>query len=386
MFSRLLERSARKTRTLLRGMLGAGPQLVVPSRASTPGSRACERTLRVVAKRRETPDAVTLVLRDPHGEPFPFDAGQFGLFSIPVQGAQVQRAYSFSCAPGGEELSITVRRKAGGLISTLLHDHVRESDELRVSGPYGNFAYRPSAGDPPALVLIAGGSGITPLYSILETALRAGGSSRLCLVFGNRTGADIIYREALSELAARHAARLCVRHVLERPGELAGAVEGRLDRAVCARVLDELAPSANARYYLCGPEGMLEEARAALADRGVPEARVLIEHFDLPLARPQLGAASDAARGETSTVVLRHAGNLQVVEVANGTTILEAALAANLRLPFSCTLGGCGACRLRLASGTVALKEPNCLTDAERREGLILACVAQPTSRCVLEW
>ncbi|MGF1465549.1 MAG: 2Fe-2S iron-sulfur cluster-binding protein [Sandaracinaceae bacterium] len=339
------------------------------------------RPLEVRSVVRETPEAITLHLAEPDGRPLTFRAGQFLTLCLEVDGQPLKRAYSFCTSPlDGPTAAITVKRVPGGRASTWLHRHAEAGLRLAVLGPSGTFG-APTQGAP-HLVLLGGGSGITPLIAIAETALRSRPDGRVTLIYGNRGVDDIIFRRRLADLAASHAERLRVVHVREDPPPGWTGEVGRLDRAGVARLLadvdraDAERPGPDDRaYLLCGPLGMMDAAKEVLLERGVPRGAIREERFQSP-ADP-LGAS--AARPERPLRVrFRRGEEERVVSVAPGQTLLEAALAAGVGLPFSCTLGGCGACRVRRLGGAVHVDEPSCLSAEERAAGYVLTCVGRP--------
>jgi ferredoxin-NADP reductase len=201
------------------------------------------------------------------------------------------------------------------------------------------------------------------------------------VLYGNRRWDEVIFRDALAALLAEHGARFEVRHVLAEPPAGWTGARGLLDRATVARELAALAraPGAETEFFVCGPEGMMAEARAALAeDLRVAPARIHEEKFQSPQARPRGPAAPPRRTSLPLTVSAQGATHAGVA--APGQTVLEAGLAAGAPMPYSCTMGGCGACKVKLAAGTVDLEEPNCLSAQEREAGYVLACVARPVT------
>ncbi len=331
------------------------------------------RTLRIGRVVRETKDAVTLHLVDPYGARVDFLPGQFLTLVVEIDGEPHRRAYSI-CSAMGEGLAVTVKRIAGGRVSSHLNDHAREGNALRVLGPSGSFGLTPRADAARHVVLIGGGSGITPLMSIARSVLAGEPASRVTLLFGNRDLDDVIFRTALAELATDP--RLVVRHVLESPpaGWMGGT--GRLDASTCARELAALCnlrtgPN-DAEYFLCGPEPMMVSVREALAARGVE--RLHEERFSSPTQR-----TSKAIATTPQPIMIRFGKSERSIVVEPGQTLLEAGLAAGVAMPFSCAVGGCGRCKVKLVDGDVADEEPNCLTREERDRGQILACVSRPS-------
>lgn len=330
-----------------------------------------ERKLRVVAVHRETDDAVSLVLEKPEGEVFP--AGQFLTFILHVGGREVRRSYSLSCSPSERHFRVTVKRVAGGLASTWMTEQVKAGDVLRMRGPSGNFTFDPRAA-PKHLLLIGGGSGITPLFGILKTALETNAEAEITLLFANRSASDVIFRRDLDALAAAHP-NVRIEHILEsEPGANA---QRRLTEEDLARALRGHGPG-DTHAYVCGPEPMMDLAVAALGALGFPSNLVHTERF-LSLRVSE----SAAMKLPNSRVTLRLAG--REAGVSPGQTLLEGALAAKLDLDFSCTMGGCGACKARLCSGEILMDEPNCLTDDERKAGLVLTCISRPITDVTLE-
>lgn len=361
---------------------GAAP---VGTRYGAPSAAVrAERVLRVVRVRKETADASTFELADPSGAPIRFEAGQFLTLHVEIEGRRYRRAYSLSSSPGGTGTAcITVKRIAGGRVSGYLVEHVRVGDVLTVHGPSGSFVV-PPASAPRHLVLFAGGSGITPIASITRDVLRREPATRLTLVYGNRRESDVIFRDELAALAED--GRLRVVHVLSEPTDDTTCVRGILDRETVARLLEEhdLLTRANdeepPRYLVCGPSAMMTAVRQALEARGVPADRILEERFLSP-ADP--GAARVASGPQLVNVRLR--GATHAVTVTPGKTVLEAALEQGVAMPFSCQMGGCGACKCKQAGGEIVMDEPNCLSDDEKAHGVVLACVARPLGPSTLE-
>lgn len=345
------------------------------------------RMLLVKAVVRETSAAVTLHLSDETGPPLTFEAGQFLTLLLPLGpgGELVRRAYSASSSPldtDGKTIAITSKRVQGGRVSNYLNDEARAGMAIQVLGPSGNFTPLPHADKRRHVVLLGGGSGITPLMSIAETLLRVEPASRVALIYGNRRHEDIIFFDRLAALVAAHGDRFVVRHVLaEPPADFAGGVglldENVLDSELSGLTFSDELPS---EYYVCGPEPMMAAARGLLKKRGVDSRNVFEERFatmrysdEKPNLQPQ---PLTLRRGEQAP---------RSLTVLAGETLLDAGMRDGTTLPFSCAMGGCGACKGRLVQGDVVMPEPNCLTAAERQAGYILCCVARPTSPVTVE-
>ena len=335
--------------------------------AALPG----ERRLRVLAVRAETAEAVSLVLERPAG--VSYEAGQFVTLVLTVGGQELRRSYSLSSSPLDDgPLVITVKKVEGGAASSWLHTKPEVGATLRVRGPSGSFTYG-AADAPGRLVLVGGGSGITPLMGILRTALQATPHVPIVLLYANRSPADVIFRDELARLEAQHP-QLTVTHVLEQPGQDLPGHEGRITPV---HLETALGPDvAQARVYLCGPAPLMAEAETALRALGLPATRLLQERFSS--VRPTVEPT-----GARRLYRLRVGG--REVEAASDRTLLDSATDGQISLDFSCTMGGCGACKALLVEGEVVLDEPNCLSEAERAAGLVLTCSARPRSDVVIE-
>ena len=352
------------------------------------------RELSITRVVRETEDAVTLVLASPAGEAFDFLPGQFFTLLVDDGGETVTRNYSASNMPGTSELHLTIKRKPGGRVSGRLVD-ASPGGTLRVLGPFGAFTVSTNAAaNPRRVVLVAGGSGITPLASIARALLEREPSAEIALVYANRSEGDVILGSALDALATLHAPRMSLHHILEEPiGSalpMSTAVRGRLDRATASVVLHRLDPAflASGTFYVCGPDGMRDEVLAALANEGVEPARIRVERFAIgprPTSGPSLSAAHAAALPGARPITIRAKSSTITTVALPGATLLEAGLAAGAPMPFSCGSGGCGACRVRLVSGDVDVEEPSCLDAAERANGYVLTCVGRACGPCEIE-
>src|ERR1019366_6870775 len=287
-------------------------------------------------------DAVSVVLEDPTGAPIQFAPGQFFTLHVRVGDEVLKRAYSASSsALDRERVAVTVKRVHDGRVSRHVVGHLHEGDAIDVLGPSGAFTPVP-AREPRLLVLVGGGSGITPLSSIARTLLASEPGTRVALVYGNYALEDVIFKDALDDLASEHAgdpARFRVRHVLQQPPpEWAGGA-GLLDGDRLARELDAFGDPdlASAEYFLCGPAPMMAGARAALEARGVAPSRIREERF---VSAHAAGGLSAGAASQEVTLRMRD-GERRVV-VAAGRTVLETALDAGIDMPFSCAIGGGG--------------------------------------------
>ncbi|WP_063552625.1 ferredoxin--NADP reductase [Burkholderia territorii] len=324
----------------------------------------------------ESDDACSFVFDVPtalHGA-FAYRPGQFLTLNVPCADASVARCYSLSSAPGIDAApKITVKRVRDGRASNWLCDRIRVGDVLDVLPPAGVFTPRTLDGD---LLLFAGGSGITPVLSILKSAL-VHGRGMLTLIYANRDERSVIFRDELRQLAQRHPGRLRVIHWLD-------SVQGVPHQ----RHLEELArPFSQQETFICGPAMFMENALAAMLGLGLPRARVHVERFaslpDAPVrADPAASsvAAPAAASGDGAAIETVLDGEAFAFDSAPGETLLDAMLRAGLPAPNSCRMGQCGACMCRIERGAVALDGNHVLDDDEIASGWTLACCARPAS------
>jgi ferredoxin-NADP reductase len=338
--------------------------------------RTAQRSLRVAEVIQETPSTRTFVLEPPGdgAPPLAYRAGQHLTVIVEANGARHRRCYSFSSSPlAGGRPAITVKRMADGLVSRHLHDRVRAGDALVVDEPIGNFTVETDPSSAREIVLVAGGVGITPLMSMAETVLRAEHGSRVVLLCGNRSEDEIIFAQRIARLAADFTPRLVVRHALDAAPEGWAGLRGALDGALVLQALEGRAADA---YYICGPDPMMRSVCEALTASGVASDRIHTERFAY--------ASAASTRIPDHSAEITFAGSGRRVTARAGQTVLQAGLDAGLDLPSSCTMGGCGACKLQKTAGTVVMSEPNCLTDNEREAGYILACCAYADTNVVI--
>lgn len=339
-------------------------------------ARQPRRRLRVAEVIEETPSTRSFAL-EPAGDGMPaltYRAGQHLTLLVDIDGATHRRCYSFSTAPAaGVRPAITVKRVPGGIVSGHLHDHVRAGDTLVALEPTGSFTIESEPQAARTIAFIAGGVGITPLVSLAETVLGEEPGSRVILLCGHRSEAEIIFRHRLERLAASTGGRLRLAMALDDSPPGWSGIHGALDGA---RTLAALAGERPDAYYVCGPEAMMQSVCAALAAAGVSRERVHTERFAY--------AAANAARIPQHGAEITFAASGRRVAAKPGQTILQAGLEAGIDLESSCTMGGCGACKVLATGGTVVMSQPNCLTDAEREAGYVLACCAYADTNVVI--
>lgn len=341
---------------------------------------------------RETPDAVTLQFARPTEPEWNYKAGQYLTLKLNVNGKDERRAYSLCSSPVTDNfLAVTVKQVANGVVSQYIGQQLKEGTSIEVFQPQGNFNMVPDASKPQHYILLGGGSGITPLMSILKTVLETEPQSRVTLFFGNRNEQSIIFRSALDALAASHPDRLRVVYVLESADDSWPGMRGRLDRSAVLNVMQDLmsADALPKQVYLCGPAPMMDEATGALGFLGVPKDRIHRELFTAALPDPEelaRRATAEKKRGNYEVKVLLD-GREFLVKVPADKTILHAAIDAGVDPPFACTMGVCCTCRAKVHSGAVEMEEDDGLSDSEIEEGFVLTCQSHPmTPDVVVEY
>ncbi|QIL02745.1 2Fe-2S iron-sulfur cluster binding domain-containing protein [Sphingomonas sinipercae] len=317
---------------------------------------------------------------------FAFSAGQHLTLRADIGGEDVRRNYSLCTAPHEQDWKVTVKRIAGGLFSNWIGDNLRAGDTLDVMTPHGSFTTDFDAGRKRHLVGIAGGSGITPVMSLLRTTLAEEPDSRFTLLYGNRDSASIIFLDALADLKDRYLGRLEIFHFLaEEEGDF-DLFNGMLDRARCDEAIELLIgdPASVDGWFICGPGPMMDSAESALVDRGIARERIHIERFtaDRPpesLAREMAELQSKAAGIEMSVTLDGRTRRVQFSQA----NILDSARASGLPAPFACKAGVCATCRAKVTGGKVEMAARYGLTDEEVAAGYVLTCQSVPAGEGV---
>lgn len=339
------------------------------------GSVAAAPTVRVEQIIDETPTAKSIVLAPLNHALRNYRAGQHLTLEVSIDGTSFRRCYSFSTPPGAVQPAITVRRVGGGRVSGHLFETLKVGQTLKVSGPSGSFTLVPDARRRAHHVMIAGGVGITPLISMVEAVLAEEPLSRVTLLYGSRSEDDIIFHERLARLAKAHAQRLNLVMALDAASPRWPGIKGQLGGE---RVLEALGGAVDeAEFYVCGPAAMMDSVIAALTAAGVPAGRIHQERFTY--------ADSASIAHPEGVFTVRFAASGRSLHSKPGEPLLQTATDAGIALPYSCQMGGCGQCRLKLASGEVVMDQPNCLSRAEIETGYILSCCAYPASDLVIE-
>ena len=324
--------------------------------------------LRIKEVVRETRDALSLVLDIPETEQrrFTYQAGQFLTLRVTVGGQEYRRCYSMSSSPAlQQDLRVTVKRDGAGVVSNWLNDHVAPGDQIEVAAPAGRFVRSDSDRE---LIAFAGGSGITPVYSLIQTVLAAAGRARL--LYANRAAESVIFADALAGLADRHEDRFVLQHHLD-------AEQGVVTAEIITEFLGATDDVAGADYYVCGPAPFMDTVEKVLLSAGVPADQLFLERFSVA----PVPVDDEAPVTEEVTIEL----DRQTVTVGYraGNTLLQTARMAGLKAPSSCETGSCGTCIAQVTEGSARLLNNDALDDDEIAEGFVVTCQALPTSRTI---
>jgi ring-1,2-phenylacetyl-CoA epoxidase subunit PaaE len=348
--------------------------------------------LEVSDVRKETSDCVSVAFNVPAqwADAFTFQAGQYLTLRHPIDGAEVRRSYSICSASKVGELRVAIKQVQGGKFSTYANQHIKKGDVLDVMTPMGKFCPKDSH-IPKQYLLIASGSGITPIMSILKTVLHDNAKNKVTLIYGNKNKNSIIFREEIEGLKNKYMQQLSVMHVLSREQMDAELFNGRINAEKCKALakhnLIDIALTDEA--FICGPEAMIIEVKEALIALGMPATQVHVELFSSPeqpnRKHDKWVEAHAADATHTSKVSITLDGNTFEMNLAyNGDTILDAALKMGADLPFACKGGVCCTCRARVMEGKVEMELNYALEKDELEKGFVLTCQSHPRSERVV--
>lgn len=340
----------------------------------------------------ETNDAITIVFEHPSDNKIGYKAGQFLTLIATVNGKEIRRAYSLCSSPFvDEDLAVTVKRVEQGAMSNWLADNLKPGNKLRVMEPMGQFTTEFDPNRKRHLIMFAGGSGITPMMSIIKSILLKEPESIVSLIYCNRDVDSIIFREALDKLETQYEGRLHVIHVLDNAPMNWQGYSGLLNHEMLTKLFERIPDWGHEKstYLMCGPEGMMKNVESLLALRHIPGDRIFKESFvqgtiDKDQKKEIVSAPSEELK--TREVTIRYDGQEYKILVPPDKAILETALDQGIDLPYSCQSGLCTACRGKALSGQVKLDEEEGLSQSERAEGYVLTCVGHPlTDDVVIE-
>jgi ring-1,2-phenylacetyl-CoA epoxidase subunit PaaE len=348
--------------------------------------------LRVRRIEPDTAEAVIVTFEVPPDlrDVFGFTQGQYLTLRGDVDGQDMRRSYSICAGVDDGELRVGVRKVNGGVFSNWINEHMRPGDTIHVMAPQGRFFVPIDRAARRQYLGIAGGSGITPILSIMKTVLGREPHARFTLIYGNRALKSTMFKEEIEDLKNKYLSRLVLHHVFSDEHTDAPLNHGLMNRDKIAEFLRTLVPAQRIDHaFVCGPYQMNDEAEASLLAAGVNEERIHIERFGIaPQAAQAVGAVIHQAQpgdAEIAKVTIIRDGLRREIEFRKDQpSILDAASAAGLEVPFSCTSGVCGTCRAKLIEGSVRMERNFALDKKEVEAGFVLSCQAHPTSERVV--
>jgi ring-1,2-phenylacetyl-CoA epoxidase subunit PaaE len=342
--------------------------------------------LKIKEIRRETADCVSLTFDIPSelASEFEYKQGQYLTLRTTINGEEIRRSYSVCSSPvADEELRIAVKRVENGKMSSYLNNGIKAGTELDVMNPMGNFYTEMPAKPSKNYVAFAAGSGITPIMSLLKTALATEESSRFTLFYGNRTSEETIFKSELDELSKKYDGRLEVVYLLSRESTSDPLFNGRISAEKCSELFRRFDQADQAdEYFLCGPYDMILAIKEELKSRDIADEKIHFELFTTPVTDATSTPDTSDSQAEdftgTSKVTIVLDGEETVIEVGEGENILDAALDAGLDAPYACTGSSCCTCRAKIMEGEAEMDVNYALTEKEVEEGYILTCQSHP--------
>jgi ring-1,2-phenylacetyl-CoA epoxidase subunit PaaE len=344
--------------------------------------------LTITGKHHETPDSIHLALDVPDDarDAFEFLPGQHLPLQISVDGKPVRRTYSICSVPGEMPLRLGVRVQPGGVFSEFLQDKLNVGDQIDVMPPFGQFHANIEPGRQKTCLAFAAGSGITPILSIVRATLEQEPDSKVVLFYGNRRQRTTMFIDELSALKNRFPERLQLYFLFSQEDQEFDIFSGRLDETKIPQLIESFCNGlALDEAYICGPDTMLDNVKAALVNAGMNEAHIHAERFGAPRRSSgdrQQAKAQDGERLATIEVIMD--GHKKSFDMsADAANIVDAAADQGIELPYSCKGGVCATCRTHVREGNVTMATNYGLEPWEVDEGFVLACQSVPVSEKV---
>jgi ring-1,2-phenylacetyl-CoA epoxidase subunit PaaE len=339
-------------------------------------------TLMIANKILETNDAVSLSFDIPSelSDTFKYKQGQYITFKLNIDGVELRRSYSICSNPfSDEKLKVAIKQTKNGWGSVYLNQKVKEGDTLEVMPPMGGFYTELSANHKKNYYLFAGGSGITPMLSIIKAVLKIEPHSNITLFYGNLNEDSIIFRNEISQLSSD--SRLKVIDILDQPLDVNFPKErmGIMDKAMLNYLISNFVEiNSDADYFICGPTPMMQNAESILKEKVNDKKRIHLEYFSTPeLPKETMEQTVSSSPVNCSATVICD-GDEKVIEIKAGKNILDVALDENIDAPYACQGGSCCTCRALLVEGKVQMKVNFALSEDEVKQGYILTCQSYP--------
>ncbi len=331
--------------------------------------------------KRETKDAVSILFSVPEEleSNYTFIAGQYINLRLTLDNQEIRRAYSICSAPDSGELRIAVKAVSNGLFSQFANTKLKAGDVLEVGKPEGKFTFEPQADRQRNYAAFVAGRGITPVLSIFKSVFKSEPKSSFLLVYGNKSPEETIFHQELHDLQSQYVGRLFVQYVYSQ-SKADGALSGRINKTTVNYILKEKHAGLDFdKFYLCGPEEMINNVSDALKEKNIKESNIKFELFS---ASAKEHTIEQSLEGHAQITVMVD-DEETTFEMSAKQTILDAALKQGIDAPYSCQGGICSSCLARVTEGTAEMTKNSILTDKEVAGGLILTCQAHPTSATI---
>lgn len=343
-------------------------------------------SLKVKEIRRETPDAVSVAFDVPAilQIPYQYKQGQYITLKLKINGEELRRSYSLCSSPHSEtEWRVAIKEVNGGKVSTYINRELKVGDVLEVMTPMGSFYTPLNGGAKKNYVLFAGGSGITPMLSILKSTLYVEKQSSITLIYANRNEDSTLFKAELDALASAHS-QLKVVYVFDAPATPLNALQTGMITPEKARALIENFGGVNAdEYFICGPGPMMENVKTTFENLNIAKEKIHIEYFSAVLDAVNTAETIGAAVTSKITVI-QYGIETELTLNTKGYSILDAAIEAGVDAPFSCKGAVCCTCRAKIIEGRVKMDANFALTDSEVEQGYVLTCQAHPLTEKVV--
>jgi ring-1,2-phenylacetyl-CoA epoxidase subunit PaaE len=334
--------------------------------------------LQIKEVKHETANAISVAFAIPAElkSAYQFTAGQYVNLKLTLDGQEIRRAYSVCSSPTSAELRITIKSVKNGHFSKFANENLKVGDILEVGQPEGKFTFEPSFSNQKNYAGFVAGSGITPVMSILKSVLESEPKSTFVLVYGNKSPEETIFHNELHELHLKYVGRFFVHYVFSQ-AKAEGELFGRIDKSAVNFVLNnKYKEKAFDKFYLCGPEEMINLVSDVLKEHNIADKNIKFELFS---SSTKENTSAESHSGHTKITIMVD-DEETTFEMSQKQTLLEAALKQGIDAPYACQGGICSSCLARISKGTAEMKKNSILTDKEVAEGLVLTCQAHPTS------
>ena len=330
---------------------------------------------------KETPEAVSVTFHVPIElkSKYIFLPGQYLTLESLINNEKIRRDYSISSTPSSGNLTVTIKKVKNGIFSNYANDSLQKGSLINVSLPRGRFVYDRISDSPKIIFAFAAGSGITPIISIIKTALENSPKTSCRLIYGNKSPKTTIFLNDLKHLKQVHKNRFDLQFVYSQ-AQVENSLNGRIDDEKTAHFLQNFSSEQKSlsNYYLCGPEKMIFNVKNELLKNNIKEEKILFELFS---SKSSLETENNLnSTNNLCEATIQFEDCTEKIKILKDQTILDAALAKDIEVPYSCKGGVCSSCICRIKEGSAQMRQNSVLTDKEIEEGLVLSCQAVPTT------